>query len=248
MELNMKTLKFLTLAIFGISTTLALAENIDIEDKKFSHVRSAATSSDPSFLASIQAAKDKITTRNVMDTKNPHHIIIAKNVLKANYEALEKSQLKAQRKQRIAARKERIECAKKIKMINHLPAKDIDTLNVAKFMQVFFLFPKAKNPDLEEAVVLKMNHLGAEIKKGPRQYAEDQDRIISHLTNLDVMYSNVGKLHKKFEVKHGQRHVVQKPSPLHVKEIFKQEKSQTRAFARRIKVWNKITNKAAAAA
>ncbi len=317
MEFSMKVFKFLTLMVSSISVSVALANNEDLENKKIGHIRSAPTSIDPLFRASVQAAKDKITTRNVMDTKNPSHIILAKNVLKANYIDLEKSQLKAQRKQRIAERRERIEVAKRIKMINNHPANDIDTLNVVNYMNFMFFLPKAKNPDLEEAIALKMkdlakgqrfnslqdqieklqeketfiqkkelhlrsekkekelalfltqkeivlslikkeksrlekeiNFLSREEKQGPqpRIYAEDQARKSTHTDELEHTFLIVGQLHKKFEVKHGQRQVSQKPAPLHVKEIFKTRKPQIRAFAKKNKVWGKIREEAAAAA
>src|SRR3546814_483483 len=165
-----------------------------------------------------------------------------KEIIDARYKKI----AKAQKRQRIAKRKEQIECQKKIKMIANIPANNVDTLNVAKYLQIMFEYPGAENPGLGEAIIVKTNRLFEE--KSPRKNLSDAERKSDYIITLDQMFANVNQNSKKWELdQYGQRQVVTSTRP-HVKDVFTAQKPKTRQFAKKIKVWGKVNSKLAAVA
>ncbi|MBN9344083.1 MAG: hypothetical protein BGO76_06780 [Caedibacter sp. 38-128] len=223
----MKVRTFLALSALTVTTTTLYAGESLFENDNARPLRSRPAQKDLLGLPSLK------TTKTVMKTKE---------LLEANYKRLGN----AQRKQKIAEKKQRQENQKKIKMIENLPAEGIDTLNVAQFMKVMFWYPTAENPDLDDAIIFKTNKLYAE--KRSRKYLEALDRKNNYIDELNEMFFKVNQEAKKWELdNYGYRQVV-KPSRPSAQSVFETPKAQKRQFAKKMKIWTKKARAVAAAA
>lgn len=222
----MKIFKFLALSASALSLSSISASANDeyfSKNSKERPLRSRSAERDLLMYPGLQTAKNVI--------KHADH---TKEILEANYKAL----AKVQKKQRIAAKKERIECNKKLKMIAQLPA-EVDTLTAARLMEVMFMYPDAKNRKLANALVKKTNDL---FQEGPRQFLKAAERKAEYIISLDALFNQVQQDHKYWELdKYGYRQAV-RPSRVSAQEVFmapKQEiqTSKIRKFAAKKQIW-----------
>lgn len=221
----MKLFKFLALSAASVLVTGAYANDTISENHEDRSLRSRSAERDL-----LQLPELKLTKR----------IMTSKEIIEARYKKLKK----AQRRQKIAAKKELIERNKKLNMIKQIPA-DVDTLNVAKWMEVLFMYPQAKNRKLENAIVSKTDAL---FKEGRRKYVQDADRKAQYLLELDAFFDQVEQNHKHWALdQYGYRQAV-KPSRPTVQEVFQAPKLKTRQFAKKMKIWTKANAKVASAA
>lgn len=237
----MKLFKSLALTVLSLSITPVYAENSKTsEDIELRFLRSRPAENDLLQLPSVGTAKNVIKTKKILESR---------------YEKLENAQQKQQKKFEKAQAKQ-LKNREKINAIEAFSPDIINEDNVLPAFQMLFLYPGAKNPGLEKAIDDTIIALKA--KGEARKY----------VYGLDHMFRDVGRDAKHYDLnKEGLREAV-RPTHLHVKKVFAQpkakkvtakplqtsgvrkvtsDKPQKRLFARRMKVWTKEHERAAAA-
>lgn len=235
----MKVFKFLALSASALSlssiSVYAKGNSFPKNDEERT-LRTRSAEKDLLGLSGLQSAKKMI--------KHADH---TKEILEASYTILAKNQ----KKQRIAARKDRIERNKKLKMISQLPA-EVDTLSAAKIMEIMFMYPEGpkKNRKLANALAKKTDDLSQE---NARQFLVAAKRKAEYLVSLDILFNQVKQDHKHWELdKYGYRQA-EKPNRLSAQDVFKTPQEETpapqiRKFAAKKQAWDEKKRALATAA